>query len=399
MSTRCASIASVLGAAAIAFTALAAPASAAPAPDAKDVIALSWDGDEYTSVIGGSFVGVPVAVPGDSATRTLFVRNDGPSAGTLNASIVNVKILDPNAPDTKDSGKGAEDQGNFYDDLRLAWNGGSANFTTLASRPETEIYDVQVAKGQTVPITIDYRFPIEATSGNKANVSAREASFDVRLTISGDDDPDLPGTETTAPPTDPTATPPSEDPEPSESHPGTETNAPETDPAGTPDDPCGEPARQTGDRKATGQASAGQHRRRNLGRSGRRTGAGGPRLAVRRTRPPQGKALELARQNTWADGYRPNAKGNARRPTTSFVAFGVCGRRCFRLSAPRPANKRRACSQSPSNGLGARPSSVQRPTGRPTPPRGSPSHRQRSAGSLRQRRRRRRGGRKPASAR
>ncbi|MFJ6417636.1 LPXTG cell wall anchor domain-containing protein [Paeniglutamicibacter sp. NPDC091659] len=238
MSTRCASIASVLGAAAIAFTALAAPASAAPAPDTKDVIALSWDGDEYTSVIGGSFVGVPVAVPGDSATRTLFVRNDGPSAGTLNASIVNVKILDPNAPDTKDNGKGAEDQGNFYDDLRLAWNGGSANFTTLASRPETEIYDVPVAQGQTVPITIDYRFPIEATSGNRANVSAREASFDVRLTISGDDDPDLPGTETAAPPTDPTATPPSEDPEPSESHPGKETNAPGTDPAGTPDDPA-----------------------------------------------------------------------------------------------------------------------------------------------------------------
>lgn len=227
MSTRCASI---LGAAAIAFTALAAPAAAAPAPDGKDVIALSWDGDEYTSVIGGSFVGVPVAVPGDSATRTLMVRNDGPSAGILNASIVNVKILDPHAPDVKDNGNGAEDQGNFYDDLRLAWNGGSDNFTTLASRPETEIYEVEVARGRTVPITIDYQFPIEATSGNQANVSAREASFDVRLTISGDD-PDLPGKETTAPPTDPTVTPPSE------SNPGQETNGPGTDPSGNPDEP------------------------------------------------------------------------------------------------------------------------------------------------------------------
>ena len=186
----------------------------------QDVIALSWNGTDYTPVIGGSFVGVPVAVPGDSATRTLLVRNDGPSAGTLNASIVNVKILDPSAPDAKDKGKDAKDQGNFYDDLRLAWNGGSANFTTLASRAETEIVEVDVAQGQTVPITIDYRLPIEATSGNRANVSAREASFDVRLSISGDHDRELPGTETAAPPTDPAVTPPSEDPR--KRHPGQE---------------------------------------------------------------------------------------------------------------------------------------------------------------------------------
>lgn len=240
--SRCASLISALGVAAVAFTALAAPASAASASEAQDVIAMSWDGKEYTSVIGGSFVGVPVAVPGDSAKRTLYVRNDGPSGGTLNASIVNVKILDPQATDAKDNGK---DQGNFYDDLRLAWNGGNANFTTLASRTETEIYDVHVDQGQVVPITVAYQFPIEATSGNRANVSKREASFDVLLTISGD--ADLPGTETTAPPTAPTANPepdpsetptlvPSADPtpEPTQTQPGTETTGPATTPSATP---------------------------------------------------------------------------------------------------------------------------------------------------------------------
>ncbi|MGL3806858.1 hypothetical protein ACSYDW_12260 [Paeniglutamicibacter sp. R2-26] len=226
--TRSAAALSAFGVAVLAFTAPASAATAAPTAQGKDVIALSWDGTDYTTVIGGSFVGVPVSVPGDSAERTLMVRNDGPSGGTLRASIVNVKILDPEAVDARDLGHGPEDQGNFYDDLRLGWNGGSSSFTDLASRAETKIYDVDVAKGQTVPITIDYRFPIEATSGNKANVAPREASFDVRLTLSGDTE--LPGEETTAPPTDPEVSPPTEDPEPTESHPGQETDSPESDP-------------------------------------------------------------------------------------------------------------------------------------------------------------------------
>lgn len=212
MFRRGASFISALGIAAIACTA-ATSASAATVPEPTDVIGLSWNGQDYTSMIGGSFVGVPVSVPGDSARRTLMVRNDGPSSGTLSASIINVKILDQDAAD----------HGNFYNDLRLGWDGGSSTFTALAAKPETQIYEIPLAQGAVVPLTIDYRFPVEATSGNQANVSRREASFDVKLTISGDAKPTLPGTETTAPPTEPPAVAETPTPEPSVP----ETSAPE----------------------------------------------------------------------------------------------------------------------------------------------------------------------------
>lgn len=220
MRSRYVALASAFGIAALSLTAGALPASASPATESAEIV-LSWDGNSYTSVVGESFVGVPVAVPGDSAKRTLMVRNDGPSAGTLRASIINVKILDAKAPDLKDTNGMSSDQGNFYDDLRLGWNGGSASFTDLASRAETPFYEVSLAQGAVVPVTIDYQFPIEATSGNKANVSYREASFDVRLTISG---------ETTT--STPSATPsPIPTPEPSAS------DSPSTPPVATPVQP------------------------------------------------------------------------------------------------------------------------------------------------------------------
>lgn len=221
-------IAAALGAAAIVGTLLASPAAAAPTESPAGVISLSWNGTDFTSVIGGSFVGVPVSVPGDTATRTLTVRNDGPSDGVLKASIVNVKILDPEATDAK----GDEDQGNFYDDLRLNWNGGGSNFTTLAQSTETDIQSIRLARGAVTPITIGYEFPVDATSGNKANVAPREASFDVRLTISGDTQPTLPGTiEPTPPPTEGTGSP-----EPTPTLPGTiEPTPPPTDGNGSPE--------------------------------------------------------------------------------------------------------------------------------------------------------------------
>lgn len=218
-------IAAAFAATAIACTLFASPAAAAPT---EDVISLSWNGNDFTSVIGGSFVGVPVSVPGDSTTRTLTVRNDGPTGGLLKASIVNVKILDAEAPDVQD----AKDQGNFYDDLKLTWNGGSSNFTTLTQSAETDIYSIALDRGASTPITIGYEFPVDATSGNKANVAPREASFDVRLTISGDTQPTLPGTiEPTPPPTPGTATP-----EPTPTLPGTiEPTPPPTQGSGTPE--------------------------------------------------------------------------------------------------------------------------------------------------------------------
>jgi len=158
---------------------LAGPATAeVPATDTPGGINLSWDGDSQASSSTESFFGTPVLVPGDSGTRTLLVRNDGPTDGTLRASIVGVQLLDPDAPDMH--------QGSFYDDLQVGWGSGQASMTQLAENGQTQILQVPLARGEQVPITIDYELPLAATSGNQANVADRLASFDVLLQLGGD---------------------------------------------------------------------------------------------------------------------------------------------------------------------------------------------------------------------
>src|SRR5699024_1738639 len=97
-----------------------------------EAVQLSWDGSSFASSTLENFFGAPVSVPGDSATRTLLVRNDGPADATLRATIVNVNLLGPGAagvhhhaghqaPDDSGLYVGAGPQGNFYDDLHLSW--------------------------------------------------------------------------------------------------------------------------------------------------------------------------------------------------------------------------------------------------------------------------------------
>src|SRR5690606_987841 len=93
---------STVAAAALAVGLCAGGAHAAVPYD--ESIHMSWDGTTYTGVTTESFLGTPVAVPGDSASRTVLVRNDGPATGTLRASIVNVDLLDPAAPDVHHAG-------------------------------------------------------------------------------------------------------------------------------------------------------------------------------------------------------------------------------------------------------------------------------------------------------
>lgn len=160
-------------------------------------IMLSWDGSEFVSSTTEHFVGAPVAVPGDTAERTLFVRNDGTLEGTLTATIVNVELLDPDAEDVHhnpehtapdDSGDyaGAGEQGDFYDDLRISWLAGDASASDLFAQGETEVLRTTVGPGETVPVTIGYELPFEATSGNQANVDPRLLTFDVRIDLGGD---------------------------------------------------------------------------------------------------------------------------------------------------------------------------------------------------------------------
>lgn len=189
---------------------LTVPAMAAPNQEETtsdtqytEAVQLSWDGSKYASTTLENFFADPVSVPGDSATRTLLVRNDGPSDATLRATIVNVSLLDPGAADEHhnsghqgpdDSGRytGAGPQGNFYDDLHLNWDGGGASFTRLYANGQTPIAEIPLAQGEQVPITLTYDFPLEATSGNKANVDPRLASFQVLLELGGDLPTDAP---------------------------------------------------------------------------------------------------------------------------------------------------------------------------------------------------------------
>ncbi|WP_120003240.1 LPXTG cell wall anchor domain-containing protein [Nesterenkonia muleiensis] len=215
-----------------------AAASASPAYD--DSIQLSWDGSTYAATTTESFVGTPVAVPGDQATRTLVVRNDGPTEGVLHAVITNVELLDPDsedvhynpnhqAPDESGYYSGAGHQGDFYDDLTVSWSTGEASMTHLDASETTEILTTDLAPGEETEVSIGYEFPIEATSGNTANVDPRSASFDVILTLGGEI-PEEPEPTPTEPeePTTPTAPPP-------------ETSEPEPTPSPEPDAP-GDPA-------------------------------------------------------------------------------------------------------------------------------------------------------------
>lgn len=151
------------------------PAAPAVAAKHSTAIQMSWDGSSYSDTTTESFVGFPVTVPGDSTSRTLTVRNDGPSDGTLRVSIVNVDLLETPIADE------------FYDDLRIDWNRGSKSIRDLEAAGTTRIMEIPLGEGETTPVTIGYDFPVEATSGNRSNVGARQGSFDVLLELGGDE--------------------------------------------------------------------------------------------------------------------------------------------------------------------------------------------------------------------
>lgn len=173
-------------AAAFGFAALAAgPATAAPYDDA---VLLSWDNVTFTPSTTETFFGLPVAVPGDTGTRSVWVKNDGPSAGTLTATIENVRL----AP--------AADA--VFDDLSLEWTGGDSTFADLSAAGETQILSTSIAQGAVVEVPLTYVFPEASVEGNFSNGDVRRVViFDVVFEISGQEPTpspsptgDLPGT-------------------------------------------------------------------------------------------------------------------------------------------------------------------------------------------------------------
>lgn len=167
----------------VAVLALAAGSLAAAAPAladgldhewASDSVHLAWDGSTY-AVATTSFLGAPVTVPGDRASRTLEVTNGGPTAGLLEAWIVDVEL-------TGDLGSP------FFDELTVDWRatpGGHASVRELAAEGRTRVVPTELDPGESTLLTLGYELPAAATSGNRAVDGALGASFDVELRIAG----------------------------------------------------------------------------------------------------------------------------------------------------------------------------------------------------------------------
>ncbi|MFD6135357.1 hypothetical protein [Isoptericola sp. NPDC060257] len=178
-----ASVVAAAATAGIASADVASPVTPEHDTDGTPLVRLTGDvtpGDAI--LVDGSLLGEVVVVPGDAGRAVLRVRNDGPTAGTLTASVVDaVAFRDP------DDASWVDDP--FYDDLTV--NGVPA--TQLEGR-RTVIHEVALGRGATVDIPVDYDFPVEATSGNRAFVGERVFSFDLLLRILGDTPaPEAPG--------------------------------------------------------------------------------------------------------------------------------------------------------------------------------------------------------------
>jgi hypothetical protein len=120
-----------------------------------------------TVVISVPLLGTPNVVPGDSGERTISVRNEGESAGTLTADIVNVTL----AHDATDP---------FYVDLLI-----NARPVIELLGQETHLLTTELAVGASAPVSLSYEFPLEATSGIDPN-DLLQAHVDVRFTLEGD---------------------------------------------------------------------------------------------------------------------------------------------------------------------------------------------------------------------
>ena len=156
---------------------LSSPTAAAAAQGSEETIQMSWDGRSYADQTVESFVGAPVVVPGDQDSSTLIVRNEGPTAGVLRATISNVQM---------GSVSRAADNDDFYDDLSVRWDSGQNSVTDLAANGDTPVMRTRLEQGETAKLTIGYELPLEVTSGNRTEVGKRSASFDVILTLGGE---------------------------------------------------------------------------------------------------------------------------------------------------------------------------------------------------------------------
>ncbi|WP_337004251.1 MULTISPECIES: LPXTG cell wall anchor domain-containing protein [unclassified Microbacterium] len=141
---------------------------------------LDWRGSEYATA-EASFVGQRLVSPGDHVSRTLRVRNDGPSDGVMTVGLVlaeTVPMLTANPQ--------------LGDHVTLFWDiagvTGSAPFSGLLALDDgrPELVEVQVPRGGDVPVTVGFDVPASLTTEMRANTASTDLRFDIQVHLEGD---------------------------------------------------------------------------------------------------------------------------------------------------------------------------------------------------------------------
>lgn len=141
---------------------------------------LDWRGSEYATA-EASFVGERLVSPGDHVSRTLSVRNDGPSDGVMAVGLVLAKTVPMLAANPE-----------LGDHVTVFWDiagvTGSAPFSDLLALDDgrPELVQVQVARGADVPVTIGFDVPASLTTEMSAHAESADLRFDVRVQLEGD---------------------------------------------------------------------------------------------------------------------------------------------------------------------------------------------------------------------
>lgn len=141
---------------------------------------LDWRGSEYATA-QASFVGERLVSPGDHVSRTLRVRNDGPSDGVMAVGLVLAETVPTLAANP-----------DLADHVTLFWDiagvTGSAPFSDLLALDDgrPELVQVQVPRDADVPVTVGFDVPASLTTQMSADAESTELLFDVVVQLEGD---------------------------------------------------------------------------------------------------------------------------------------------------------------------------------------------------------------------
>lgn len=139
---------------------------------------VDWTGRTYRTV-EADFVGDRVAVPGDRVSRTLTLRNDGPSDAVLTVALAVGQDL-PAGTANPDLAQAVE---LFWD---VAGVTGAERFATLLDRTTPTVAEVAVPRGGTARITLGFELPADTTAHLNAATDSTALTFRVEARMQGD---------------------------------------------------------------------------------------------------------------------------------------------------------------------------------------------------------------------